>query len=167
MTLNLKDDNDPTPVERDVRETAITGNFTSFPVENTANQDLAAAAGWTDLTSITKTFTLKETNNVIIMASVRAILGDDVQAAGAEIRIDIDGSTATNSERAVIINLEDSVPNAVNTNGANTIVTLYTQHMEPLAPGSHTVKVQGRGLVDGTTFAVRFTNKNMGVIIVP
>ena len=65
MTLNLKENNDILGPELDVREIPIAGQFQSFFVEDDTSQDIAVAAGWVDVTGMTKTFALEREKKVV------------------------------------------------------------------------------------------------------
>ena len=152
--------------EVDVRETAVPPEFETNFAQNTANQDLAVAGGWTDLTAMSVALTLKESRKVLIIGTVQALPGDNVANFGFSIRIDVGGTPVANSVRDFLGDWKTDVGNDnVLTDGSTTSISLATQHLVTLATGSHTIKLQGLGNADGTTFAVRFQKKNLSVVI--
>lgn len=147
---------------RDVRDTATKGVLGLEFADATANQDLTNAGGWTDLTSMSVTFTLDEEQKVLIMGNVVAQPGDDIADPAVLIRLH-DGAAISNTEREILLDMKVGA-NSVLCDGTTTKMTLSTFHVETLAAGSHTIKMQGRGGPDGTTYAARISNRSLAVV---
>ena len=166
MVINLQNAEKFRGIESDVRETATVGEIENFSDENTADQDIAVASGWVDLTGMSRTFSISGRRNIIIMGSMQFLPGDDVADFGGEIRIVVNGTAITNSIRTYRVKAKVGVNNVL-TDGATTSVSLYTQHVASVNSGSQTIKIQGQAISNGTTFGVRFQKKNMIIMVMP
>ena len=168
MTLNLKENGDALGPELDVRETPIPGIFENFFVEDDTLQDIAVAAGWTDITGMSKTFTLERRKKVIIIGSLGGRPGDEAFDFGFNVRINVDTVAKANTVRTYKFDgyaFDDPTKYDIKTSMTATIIPIHTQHVMFLDAGSHTIKLQGSAITDGDTFGVRFDTKRSLAIL--
>ena len=171
MVLSLQDAEKFKGIETDVRETAVPDEIVTYYNESTAAQTITNAAGWADITGVTRTLTITDNKTVVIFSSVQAELPAGEDKVGLSIRVDIDGTAKTNSTRKTAFELKTATgtEEVRPLDDTDTSVTVSTQYVETLSSGSHTIKIQASGQLNGTSgWAVSLAsgNSNMAIMAV-
>ena len=167
MVLNL--DEEQIQFEQvDVRETAIEEQIASSYKESTGAQNLTNANGFTDLTGVSISVTLKESKDIVIFGNVEGILPSGEDLIGCSIRILIDGSAQANSVRTHKIEMLEVGGNAeVRTkDDTDTIFNVATQFHVQKAAATYTIKLQAKGFNNGTPgWAVQMASGKSSLLV--
>lgn len=142
LLLSDSDDSDSMiPIQTDVRETPKdTEAETEFANKSSGTQTLTNS--YSDVDGVSITFSLDGETVIAIMASLEMSFASGLDPSGGAIIIDIDSSEVSASEREIYKDYNTA------TGGVNQD-TFYTQYVDVLAKGSHTIKLKAKSRTAG------------------